>query len=161
MVRCTNVHGKLSILQKNIQLEDLKPFTSKFYNHRPRMLKYNKDGISILIFTSLCFRIMGKGEKHEQVMQEFIRSLPWSCHVSILSKSMTMTYQLPIYHINLHNLNRDYFQVELELFPAAKLLHSQKSHVNIFHSGKVVLLGMRSVEHALRLIANVMECINK
>lgn len=154
-VVCSNYHGVFSFPQDNVQFQDLITFGHKFYKHRPHMIKYQKDGITLLIFTSLRFRVMGKGESHIQVLEDFLRSLPWRSQFSSLTNSMTITHQLPLDHINLNKLNKKYFQLELELFPAAKLLHSGREHMNVFHSGKIIILGARDVNSVSSSVAPI------
>ena len=74
-VECCIFHGRLIFSDDVlIRLEDLEKFSTKFYNHRPRMIKYRNQGITILIFTSFKFRAMGKGNHHMQILQEFLQS---------------------------------------------------------------------------------------
>lgn len=161
IVSCSNYHGALTFPYENVQFKDLIKFGDRFYSHRPHMIKYQKDGITLLIFTSLKFRLMGKGCCHIQVLKNFLHSLPWYSQIGPLTNSMTIVHQLPIQHINLYNLNKKYFQVELELFPAAKLLHSGREHVNIFHTGKIIMVGVRNVNNVTPLIELLMDVINK
>ena len=160
LVVCMNYHGSLTFPENKIKLEDLIPYTTKFYNHRPRMIKYHKNGITILVFTSLRFRLMGKGDIHKQILQDFLHMLPWKSHVGEMTCSMTVSHQLPVKHINLHKLDRRYFQVEMELFPAAKLIHKGHEHVNIFHSGKLIITGVRELPSIVPLIDHIMLHIN-
>ena len=75
-VECIMHHGTLSF-PETVCLEDLVPYASKFYNHRPRMIKVRKEGVTLLIFTSMKFRLLGKGDQHVQILHEFLRSLPY------------------------------------------------------------------------------------
>lgn len=161
IVVCTNYHGLLSFPHKNVQLSDLISFGHKFYSHRPKMVKYQNDGITLLIFTSLRFRLMGKGDFHKRVLETFLQSLPWISQISAMTSSMTITHQLPLDHINLHKLDKNYFQLEMELFPAAKLLHSGREHVNVFHTGKIIIIGVRDMRRVSHLIDYIMFVMNK
>ena len=157
---CCIYHGSLTFPNNSTRLEDLIPFGTQFYNHRPRMIRYKKDDITLLIFTSFKFRLMGKGENHLIILHEFMSKLPWKCHAkSNMTLNMTITHQLLSTHINLHKLNRHYFQVEMELFPAAKLIHCGREHVNIFHNGHIVITGARNMENAQYLINQVLKRI--
>jgi TATA-box binding protein (TBP) (component of TFIID and TFIIIB) len=104
---------------------------------------------------------MGKGDFHRKVLENFLHSLPWISQISSMTSSMTIVHQLPMDHINLHTLDIKHFQVELELFPAAKLLHSGREHVNVFHTGKLIILGVRDMNSVTSLIDLVMSFINK
>ncbi len=63
----------------HLTLEDLAPHAHTFYQHKPRMIKYRHDGITVLIFTSLGVRLMGSGETLEEVLRLFLDSLPSLC----------------------------------------------------------------------------------
>ena len=160
-VECCIYHGRLTLLPRNaeVRLEDLEKYSTKFYSHRPRMIKYRKHGITILIFTSFKFRVMGKGDHHARILEEFLHSLPWKSTISEMTRNMTVSHHLPNTNINLHKLDRDHFQVEMELFPAAKLIHAGSEHVNVFHSGNIVMTGVCELSRADHLIELVLSHI--
>ena len=113
-------HGTLSF-PETVCLEDLVPYATQFYNHRPRMIKIRKEGVTLLIFTSMKFRLLRKGDQHVQILHEFLQSLPWKSCISEMTTHMTVSHQLSMTNINLHKLDYRDFSVEMELFPAAKL----------------------------------------
>ena len=157
---CCIYHGSLTFTNDNTKLEDLIPFATQFYNHRPRMISYKKDDITLPIFTSFKFRLMGKGGHHHLILHDFLAKIPWKCHInSKMTMNMTITHQLLSTHINLHKLNRHYFQVEMELFPAAKLIHNGREHVNVFHNGHIIITGVRNLENVQSLINQVLKRI--
>jgi TATA-box binding protein (TBP) (component of TFIID and TFIIIB) len=136
------------------------------------MIKYRSEQVTLLIFTSFRFRLMGGGGNHVRVLRKFIASLPWRDEVNnkvteenLRLSNMTVTHQLPYDNINLQLLaKRDsrHFRVELEIFPAAHWLHgSGGEHVNIFHTGRVVITGVPSInkaEHLLRELQSQLLC---
>ena len=126
-------------------LEKFEPYATTFYHHKPRMIKYRSEGVNLLIFTTLRFRLMGGGKAHESVLHQFLKTLPWQMHVSGLTlASMTVTHHLHSL-VNLHKLTLPHFSTELELFPASKFIHKGKAHVNIFHTGRIVITGVRDI----------------
>ena len=134
-----------------ITLEDLAPYAHTFYQHKPRMIKYRHEGITILIFTSLRVRLMGGGETHAAVLRLFLDSLPWPIAVvgtELRLSNMTVTHHLP-FCLNLHKLisHHKHFSTELEIFPAAKFLHGGREHVNVFHTGRIVITGVRDINN--------------
>jgi hypothetical protein len=142
LITCRILRGQL---QSEQTLEEFAPFAHSFYQHRPKMVKYRKDGITLLIFTNLKFRLMGGGCSHIVVLEEFLRNLPWKVDFGSLRLStMTATHQLDGF-VNLHKLNRKKFMVEQEIFPAAKWLHGGREHFNIFHTGRVVITGIKDI----------------
>jgi TATA-box binding protein (TBP) (component of TFIID and TFIIIB) len=165
-VTCQIWNGQLrfspSLLGKGFGLHNLEPYATHYYQHRPRMIKYrcSRRQITLLIFTNFRFRLMGGGEEHMLVLHEFLHSLPWRDAVDVVGEvcmsNMTVTHQLPYDNINLHTLAQretTRFRAELELFPAAQWLHGQGGeHVNIFHTGRVVITGVQSINKAERLL---------
>ena len=87
------------------------------------MIKVRKEGVTLLIFTSMKFRLLGKGDQHVQILHEFLQSLPWESCISEVNTHMTVSHQLATTNINLHKLDYRDFSVEMELCPAAKLRH--------------------------------------
>lgn len=158
-VICRIYRGQL-FSERELRLEDLAPFATHFYQHRPRMIKYRNANVTLLIFTSLRFRLMGSGESHWQVLNDFLHSLPCGEELKVKKEDlvlsgMTVTHQLSRKNINLRSLNED-FRVELELFPAAQWLHGRgKEHINVFHTGSVVITGVTSIDKAEQLIAQL------
>ncbi len=119
---------------------------SVLYMHKPFMLKYSLKGVTILIFNSFKVRIMGKSNSHSEIFHEIIARVPnldivedlkLMCH-SVISK-------LPYNSINLHALGSANFNVNIELFPAAQFKHEGKESVNLFSTGKIVIMGVKSL----------------
>ena len=132
-------------LKSLCSLEDLIPFGTHFYDHRPRMIKFTRHGITLLVFTSLRFRLMGKGEHHKSVLAEFLNSIPWKIEAKNLKLStMTLTHGIP-YQINLHKLYRQPFSLDSEQFPAARWIHEGRENFNVFHSGCIVITGVTDI----------------
>ena len=153
-VVCKILHGQLLPNHGEIiTLEKLSHFTHVFYQHRPRMLKYNKNGVTLLIFTSLRFRLLGKGEAHLQLLEDFLLHLPWTIRVATqIQVNMTVTHQLEKC-VNLHRLSHNNrFSTELELFPAAKFIHTGREHVNVFHTGRIVITGVRDINKSQNIL---------
>ena len=71
----------------------------------------------------------------------------------------TISQQLTHNNIVLRALNTEFFDLTLELFPAAKYRHTGKEHVNIFASGKVIITGVRVLDHIPQLIHSIEECL--
>jgi TATA-box binding protein (TBP) (component of TFIID and TFIIIB) len=160
---CKILHGQLIAPHGEIiSLENLSPFAHVFYQHKPRMLKYHQNEITLLIFTSLRFRLMGKGDAHMQVVEDFLHLLPWNMCVSTrIQVNMTVTHKLE-QNVNLHKLlhNNNRFSAELELFPAAKFIHNGSEHVNIFHTGRIVITGVRDINKIQNiLLPDLLLCV--
>ena len=148
------------LLQCQHEFNDFIPLADRAYLHKPRMLKFRRDGITLLIFNNLKFRTMGgQGVDHQvifrlhkKVLHQILAMLPWNCViVSMEISTMTLAFQVP-YFISFHYLPEENFYVDTEMFPAAKLLHTGSCHVNVFATGHVVATGVKSYSHAMTLI---------
>jgi TATA-box binding protein (TBP) (component of TFIID and TFIIIB) len=125
------------------------------------MIKYHQHGVTLLIFTSLRFRLMGKGEAHMQLLEDFLLRLPWTIRVATrIQVNMTVTHQLE-QCVNLHKLSHNNrFSTELELFPAAKFIHNGSEHVNVFHTGRLVITGVRDINKIQNvLLPDLLLCV--
>ena len=139
---------------------DFISLADRAYLHKPRMLKFRRNGITLLIFNNLKFRTMGgQGldhevifQQHQDVLRQVVATMPWSCNiVSMDISTMTLSFQVP-YFISFYKLPEQHFYVDTEMFPAAKLLHTGSCHVNVFATGHVVATGVKSYSHAMTLI---------
>ena len=165
------VNGQLSSPSRKLHLNDFMPFAHSQFTHRPTMAKFYHEGLTVLIFTSLKCRSMGLPtdisgnnlndivRKHKQILLSFTKKFPWHLTLSDVSLStVTATHQLP-FPVSLHS---EHLLYEPELFSAAKLrVVNDNAHVNVFANGKVVLLGIKSQEHADHLLDYLYDCVAK
>ena len=142
-VVCQIYRGQLSA---DCTLEQLEPFATNFYSHRPRMIRFRLNGITLLIFTSFRFRLMGRGDQHLAVLHSFLKKLPWQLKVSNLHLSTSTVVHDLGHSVNLYSLESDHFFVELEIFPAAIFRHGGKEHINVFHTGRLVITGVQNFD---------------
>ena len=169
----TNVVVRAQILcpVNRLSLDDFMPFADIKFTHRPTMAMFYFKGVTILIFTSLKCRSMGLPlncdndldliiARHKEIMFDFIMKFSWPLEIQDLTLSTataTVTHQIPF----TVSLNTDYLMFEPELFSGAKLRVNDSAHVNVFGTGKVVCLGIRSKEHVQNLLSYLYECIHK
>jgi TATA-box binding protein (TBP) (component of TFIID and TFIIIB) len=125
------------------------------------MLRIRLDNITILVFNNLKLRLMGRGNGHRLVFNEFLSNIP---KVKVLSAlqlmSFTGTYQFP-HIINIQNLDPTYFYVDLETFPAAVLRHDGQENINVFLSGKIVITGLKQTSNFFHLIDKLQNHFSK
>ncbi len=136
-----------------IDLEKLKKQSgdiAKLYPCRPRMLRYRQENITILIFNTGKVRFMGRPcEEYE--LELLFNDLTGLVVKNIKKVSETIVLQLDNIStpINLHAIavkHPDKFTFEPEIFIGLHLTCIKDVHVNIFSSGKVVLLGKQAIE---------------
>lgn len=108
----------------------------------PQMLKFNVgDKMKLLVFRSGKCRLMGCKEAITR---------PIKCEVPyMLTSLMSITITFDVgQKVNLYKLARHLgskkCMFEPELFPAARLLMYNPTCVNVFYSGKVVVLGLKT-----------------
>lgn len=120
------------------------PFTpKKVYNNTPTMKLYKINNCTMLLFANGKSRIMGKPTS----INDFIENNSFLIS-NLKLVTMTVTYTLP-YKVNLHKISKP-FSYEFELFNAAYI--KLPEHVNIFASGKIVILGVKSELRARNII---------
>ena len=114
------------LLQCQHEFNEFIPLADRAYLHKPRMLKFRRDGITLLIFNNLKFRTMGgQGvdheiifQQHKDTLQQILTSFPWACQsLNMEITTMTFSIQVPNF-INFHYLPEENFYVDTEMFPA-------------------------------------------
>lgn len=127
----------------------------EIYKGRPTMLKYKNSGGTILVFSSGKFRAMGR-----HMTEQWVYDLKITIY-EILMQSMTLTHDL-CFPINIAILETCYRQMyEPEFFTSKLIYHSNGVTLNVFGSGMVVLLGVRSLDKAMTAISDVSKYIFK
>lgn len=135
------------------------------------MLKIRTDKTTLLIFPSYKFRLMGSSEQCEDDFYKIVFHLQdhieTNCEYNFILQTKTFVFNLNR-KINCA-LVREFFQAdrfvryEPEIFSALELLHWAPTHVNIFHTGKVTILGKNSQHQKDEIInwisSNVCMCL--
>ena len=130
----------------------LKPFycNISYSDYRPHQIVIKLGFCSVLIFNTSKIRFMGKATfESVQSTLDFITSILDSHVVVPLCKvTETVVFKLNKSNINLYKLvfNAQPCVLELELFPALSLNLWKPLHVNVFSTGKVVLLGKNALD---------------
>ena len=153
-----NLMREMQVDQK-VPLEDvyhLYEEETKFYRGRPEMLlmRMKTNGRNLQIFRGGKVQILGhiSDEEAEEMRREFITRLKKlkkmeNCRVTNLTlANLVVNLQLPS-KINLKNIshsNRD-LSYEVELFPAALIRKWHPAHVAVFHNGKMIVTGIKSL----------------
>lgn len=113
-------------------------------------------GGSMLVFPSGKFRLMGV--KKPLTSYENLPLIP--AIMTLQSCTITGNYGECIHLSNLANdLTSRRCTYEPELFPAARLLEFNPLCVNVFSTGKIVILGVKEIDNHEELLANVYSVI--
>ena len=147
-MRITNSNWKVNII-----VNDGTPLTSgnckqcKQFN----MLVYKTHCFKLLLFpTSMKARVMGKRPNCHKCMN----SLPFKIRLARLM-SHSATHEFPKcvnFHKTLLKNIAGNVEYEPEIFPAIRFRSYVPACVNVFHSGKVTLLGVKSEQQAKNII---------
>lgn len=132
----------MSIVNINDVCFPLKEFSHlQFGSGSPRMHIHKCDDYTILVFSSGKCRIMGC-----KIALTSSDILPFGVTISRI-QSITVTFKLNMM-VNLPRLARaPNCSWEPEIFPALRLLDFNPLCVNVFGSGKVVILGIRNLRY--------------
>ncbi len=124
-----------------------KKYATKVYNGRPTMLLLKTINNTIIIFQNLKGRVMG----NPNTINETINDLPFKVS-NVVIQTCTYTHSMTG-EINLLKITYP-FHYEGELFPAA-YIKLMNAHVNIFHTGKLVITGVKNDMNAFKIITLV------
>ena len=139
-----------------VSSEDMKKFSFPPFLEPPRQKIIKLSNLTLLIFPSGKCRLMGLCKPLTD-----ISSLPVKV-TDLKIQSITVVFDLG-YELNLLRLSRQLSprtcMFEPELFPALRLTHFNPLCVNVFASGKIVVLGLKqlSYHNILKDIRQVLE----
>ena len=141
------------------------PDVTKLYRGRPEMLIFKMtNGRNMQLFRGGKVQILGRvpDTEVENMRLELIMKLrsisktPHSQVTPVTVSNLVMSVQLKktvcLRKINLTNAN---FFHEIELFPAALIRKWHPVHIAVFHTGKVILTGLKSVEHFYDIMSSL------
>lgn len=120
----------------------------------PMQISVHYDNLCFLLFTSGQCRIMGKGcfTKSLSLFDSIVPIISSNIITPLYIVSHTITSILPhsCCPLNLHVLIRKFYSnkevlFEPELFPAICITQWDGCHVNVFSSGKIIVLGKNSL----------------
>ena len=137
-------------LKRKLNLEDLHAtHGGKLYPGRPEMLLLPmSNGRRVQLFRGGTIQILGAIPQNdaEKMRREILQRLCLSMETPLVISNMVVTAQLPNLNLQvIHSSNSDIF-FEAELFPAALIRKWEPAHVALFHNGKLVITGIKSLE---------------
>ena len=139
----------------------VKDYDVKLYVQRPRMLRIRYDQVTILIFPNGKVRFMGKPHEEFELVLLFSKitdmDLDW---MKLISETITLKLDVscPINLLDYAHTHPHLFTFEPELFIGMHVSYFKHAHVNIFSTGKVVILGRNAqdtVQHVIDLFSNL------
>ena len=129
------------------------------YVWRPRMHKIKRNFITVLLFDSGRARAMGKATK-KRIRRNFYDLQ--ITHLKSQSKTFVLKLKTCIHLPKLADIllkQGDRYIYEAELFPALKLLEFEPVCVNVFHTGKVIIMGnIKNIEELVERLLSRLAC---
>ena len=119
----------------------------KFYFGRPTMLSIKlKPKGTVIFFRTGKFRVMGllNYSKAKDIIQTLVPHFLSGLEL----QTETVKFKVPPVHYNFHRRYDEQILFEPEIFPAIHLKQWKDVHVNLFHSGQVIVLGKHALERA-------------
>ena len=127
----------------------LKSLNIKLYSPKPKMLRIKIDHCSILIFNNLKLRLMsvtvGMEEVVDFINKQVLALLPNAYIGDLILQSYTYIDKFN-YKVALDRLTYTEFDVNLEIFPCARLRNTKSLCINIFNSSNVIITGAKTTQ---------------
>lgn len=149
-VRVINVM-RLMYVPEGLDLEDLhRRLGGKLYRGRPEMLLLRlNNNRNVQLFRRGTIQILGplRQTEAEDMRREILQYLQTTVASPLVISNMVISARLKtppcLQMISESNANHAY---EIELFPAALIRKWSPAHVAVFHNGKVILTGVKTVD---------------
>ena len=159
-IRIINVMRVMHV-PTELDLEKLyQQFGGKLFRGRPEMLLMRmSNGRNIQLFRRGTIQILGRLRRQQaEVMRcEVLRRLQISTTAPLVITNIVISTQLPMKKLCLRNMNDVGVFYETELFPAALIHKWQPAHVALFHNGKVIITGVKSVEKCYEILTSLIQ----
>ena len=150
----------------NLNLESLHhKLGGKLYRGRPEMLLLRmSNGRNVQLFRRGTVQILGYLTQHEaeSMRSELLHRLQIITTNPLVISNMVISAQLKmtlcLRKIAQSNANLFY---EIELFPAALIRKWHPAHVAVFHNGKVILTGVKTVDACKEIFSHLLSYLQE
>lgn len=142
------------LFDKLILTKCLKNSTVSYYGRKPRMYSIQSKGKwTFLLFSTGKYRIMGSNINLEDIVTSISLCLPnvKSLHPILQTETFVCNLGKSVNLYNFFNSSTTtdsdinlHMAYEPELFPALQILDWNPININLFHTGKVVIMGRNS-----------------
>ena len=157
-VRITNI---MRVMRVNMALDLEKlhhQFGGKLFRGRPEMLLLRmSNGRNVQLFRRGTIQILGRLHRQEAdtMRREVLQRLQLRTASPLVITNIVISAQLTKKKLCLRNMNDVNVFYETELFPAALIHKWYPAHVAVFHNGKVILTGVKSVEKCCEIFTSL------
>jgi TATA-box binding protein (TBP) (component of TFIID and TFIIIB) len=142
-----------SRLQKTYRKSTI--ISTKLYFPSPKMIRLRVESFTILIFNNGKIRVMGNVGAHtiDSLNALCAYILERKVNLNHISDTIIISLDRPINCYSFAQQYSSYTKIlyETELFPALSILEFAPTHVNVFHTGKIVILGKEAQNQSLTI----------
>lgn len=146
-------------------LEELhRQFGGSLYLGRPEMLLLRmSNGRNVQLHRQGAIQILGRVRQQEaQAMRrEVLQQLQIRNASPLVIVNIVIRAQLMKKKVCLRKINDTNVFYETEIFPAALIDKWKPAHVSVFHNGKLVLTGVRTVEKCYEILSSLIHFLNE
>ena len=164
-VRIINMMRSMHIAD-TLNLESLhRELGGKLYRGRPEMLLIRmSNGRNIQLFRRGTVQILGHLSQHEaeDMRRELLQRLQITTASPLVISNMVISAQLKM-NLSLRQIaqsNANLFY-EIELFPAALIRKWHPAHIAVFHNGKVILTGVKTLDGCKAIFSHLLSYLHE
>ena len=133
-------------------------FGGKLFRGRPEMLLLRmSNGRNVQLFRRGTIQILGRLHQREADMmrREVLQRLRLRTATPLVISNIVISAQLTMKKLCLRNMNDNNVFYETEIFPAALIHKWYPAHVALFHIGKIVLTGVKTVKQCYEILSSL------
>ena len=149
-----------------LDLEDLhRTLGGKLYSGRPEMLLLClKNGRNVQLFRRGTVQILGRltHDEAEEMRLDLLHRLQIVTSIPLVISNIVISAQLnknPCLRKLAHSNNHIFY--EIELFPAALIRKWRPAHVAVFHNGKVIVTGVKSMSECETIFSQLLSYLHE
>ena len=163
-LRITNIMRVMRVAT-TLNLENLhRQFGGKLFRGRPEMLLLRmSNGRNVQLFRRGTIQILGRlhRQQAESMRREVLQLLQLREASPLVISNIVISAQLMKKKLCLRNMNDVDVFYETELFPAALIQKWHPAHVAVFHNGKVILTGVKTVKKCHEILTSLIQFLDK
>ena len=148
-----------------LDLEKLhQQFGGKLYRGRPEMLILRmSNGRNVQLFRGGTIQILGRlsQQQAEAMRREVLHRLQLRSSTPLVIANIVINAQLTLKKLSLRNMNDVNVFYETELFPAALIEKWSPAHVAVFHNGKVIVTGVKTVKKCNEVLTSLIQFLHE
>ena len=136
----------------------------EFHRGRPEMLLLRmSNGHKVQLFRGGAIQIFGPRRQREVELmcREVLRLLRIRTIPPLVILNIVICAQLTKKKLCLRKMNDSHVFYETEIFPAALIDKWEPAHVALFHNGKIVITGIKTVETCYKTLTSLIDYVRE